>query len=182
LVPIIPPKIIAARGHLSQRIVPFGFAHRYRFTGQKGFVGEKIDGAQHGGIGGYSVTFLQDKDIIGHHLPAWNSLFLTIANNQSSGAGEILQGVEGLLGLFLLIQLNSHNDKDKAKQHQSFMHIPEKQIKGTAGNKQQKHRFLGDPQGNEKEIFRLRRRQLIVAILLNLFMHLCLNETLGSSS
>ena len=111
-------QIVAARPVESFCVCRRRRPHRDRFTGKQRFVHAQTDGAPEDGVGRHAIALGEDQNVSSGDLAAGDAAADASPDDQSAGAGQIAQCVQGTLRAALLDDRNRHDDEYESKQHQ----------------------------------------------------------------
>ena len=132
------------------------------FARQHGLVCLQILALQENGIGGNPVSLGKDNDIAPHDVATGDSLALTVADDQGTGARKVAQRLQHTLGAGLL----NHSDRDRhggeGDQDDCLLQIAEQKVNDAAAQEQRQHRFSQYLDRYPKRRAPIRLRELVV--------------------
>ena len=142
--------LASGTGHRGD-LVARGLADGNGLAGQERFVDREVRAGQDRSISRDPVAFAQDNDISPRHLASGNTMLLPVANDQGTRARQVAEGLEGALGLALLVERYPDDHEHKAEQHDRFPQVTENKVDRPADDEKQEHRFPHHVKRNGKD-------------------------------
>ena len=113
--------------------------HGLGFTGQHRFVGGQLVRLQQGAVSRDAVALGNHQEVFAYHIAACDAHHGAASQRQRAGAGEVAQGVEGVVGAALLQHRDGHDDHHKAQQDQGLVRVAHCQVDAACAQQQQEH-------------------------------------------
>ena len=151
--------------------------HRYRLTRQQRFVDRQAGGVQQAQVGGHTVTFREQHDVVDDQLTTGDANGLAVAHDERARTGEVAQGLERSFATALLDVGDRDDHRDEAQQHQGLVAVSEGQVDRSTGHQQQEHRFPDDVAQQAPGVATTGRRQFIGSVARQAFARLVPTES-----
>jgi hypothetical protein len=126
-------------------------SHGHRFTGEQGFIDTQIDAPHDLGVGGHAVPLRQKQYVAPDNVTPGDPFPFSIADDRGPRARKIPQGFKRPLGLALLVDRYTHDDKDETEEHQRIGEASEEKIDTAGTDEEKEHGLARHVPGDGKE-------------------------------
>lgn len=91
---------------------------------------------------------MEDDEVAGDDLAACDALLLAVADDEGAGAAQVLEGIEGTLGLAVLEKCDADDEEDGGQKDGALLVVAEDHVEAAAADEQEEHGLAHDLDGD----------------------------------
>ncbi len=165
-------EVLASGARDPERAVPDRLADRGRLARDQRLVGREVAALKDHHVRGHPVPLGQHDQIVNDQLPPRDATAPALSDDERAGAGQVAQGLQGVLRLPFLHERQRHDEDDEAEKHKRLLAVAEDEVDPPTHEKQQRHRLAHQGHDTRNEAPSLGRRQLVIAVANMALRHL----------